>query len=316
MDKYGFGLELLNEDIVVAVAPSNSINYFTFNIEMGHLCLHNINVIKVLPQKDWFVNEHYHTFFELHIIPDGKGKIKIENNTFDVCGGQFYLTGPYIKHTQISDTNAPMTEYCIKFQVTINDTVLIENSLVKKEVIVLKELLSMVYPFAFKDTFKTASKFDRLFVEAKEHALGYKLKIQLLLTEIIIDVMRTISLSLTTMPSSSLLLKPLILQRVERIENYINSNFNEPISIDDLSKLLFLSARQINRIMKKELNMSFHDYLLNMRFNEAKKLLRQTCLTIEEIALSVGFSSANHLYQVFKKNGISNPSHLRKEHSL
>jgi len=99
--------------------------------------------------------------------------------------------------------------------------------------------------------------------------------------------------------------------RVNRIINFIETNYINNITLGDVSKALFLSPRQINWVLLKQLNITFHDYLLNHRITIAKKLIRETEMSIENIAYQAGFSSHYYMYQVFKHKGLPSPATLR-----
>ncbi|MBZ9689817.1 AraC family transcriptional regulator [Clostridium estertheticum] len=316
MEKYALALQCMDGDVIEIATYDSSINYLDFNILIGYLNLHIIDLIKVIPNENWSASEHYHTFFELHIIPQGKGFINIEGTDFDVKARQLYITAPYVKHIQLSNAKDPMSEYCLKFELSILNNLQINNSAAKKEITMLKDMLSRTYPFAFEDTFETRSKFQQVFFEVKHRNLGYQLKIQILITDIIIDVLRTVSSTIGSIPKYAVLKKSLQQERIERIEKFIKNNFMNSISLKDLSSFLFLSTRQINRIMEKELSLTFHAYLLNERFKFAIEQLEETSLSIEEISYKSGFSSPIHLYQVFKRFGIPNPSKIRHKEKL
>ncbi|MBZ9685990.1 AraC family ligand binding domain-containing protein [Clostridium estertheticum] len=73
----------------------------------------NINVIsfaKLEAGSDWSVMNHCHSGFDFHIIPIGRGHINIQDTDLTVNKGEFYITGPYVMHSQVSDSEMPMEE--------------------------------------------------------------------------------------------------------------------------------------------------------------------------------------------------------------
>ena len=60
------------------------------------------------------------------------------------------------------------------------------------------------------------------------------------------------------------------------------------------------------------MNCSIMDYVNGLRLNKAKSLLRDSKLSMEEIADACGFSSANYLGLVFKKEMGISPLNYRK----
>jgi len=96
------------------------------------------------------------------------------------------------------------------------------------------------------------------------------------------------------------------------IARYINSHFSEKISLDLLAKTFFLNPSYISRAFKQQLNISFLDYLRNVRIKEASVLLQTTNMGINEIATSTGFDSATTLCKVFKSSMGVTPLNYRK----
>ena len=81
-----------------------------------------------------------------------------------------------------------------------------------------------------------------------------------------------------------------------------------------LAKEISVSTKQLNRILIGYYSMTFEKKLLNRRLLEAKKLLVQEDLNIEEVAEIAGFSSTSYFSKVFKENiGIAPSAYKNKE---
>lgn len=88
--------------------------------------------------------------------------------------------------------------------------------------------------------------------------------------------------------------------------NFIKINYQDKISISDLSKKLAYSESMLNRKFKKEVHITFNEYLNRYRINKAIELLKNSDYNITEISYMCGYSSAKYFSRVFKKNlGIS-----------
>lgn len=83
--------------------------------------------------------------------------------------------------------------------------------------------------------------------------------------------------------------------------NYIKNNYQDKISISDLSKELAYSESMLNRKFKKEVYLTFNEYLNRYRINKAIELLENSDYNISEIAYMCGYSSAKYFSRVFKK---------------
>lgn len=94
--------------------------------------------------------------------------------------------------------------------------------------------------------------------------------------------------------------------------NYIHLNYQSPITIGELTELLGVSQPYLFRIFKAATGKSPKEYLGDYRILQAKKLLKETNLTIGEIASSVGYPDALAFSKFFsRRQGIS-PQTYRK----
>ncbi len=99
---------------------------------------------------------------------------------------------------------------------------------------------------------------------------------------------------------------------IEDAMKYINSNYQYPITLSSLAKLLNLNSSYLSLKFKSVNGIGFKEYLNNVRIGHAEKLLLETNKSITTIALESGFESSNYFGDIFKKrNGIS-PSEFRK----
>ncbi|MFT5504901.1 MAG: transcriptional regulator GlxA family with amidase domain [Gammaproteobacteria bacterium] len=80
----------------------------------------------------------------------------------------------------------------------------------------------------------------------------------------------------------------------------MESNLEEPISLDELSGYVGISRRQLERLFQKHLNCVPTRYYLNLRLNRARLLLLQTSKSIVDIALACGFISAPHFSKCYR----------------
>ena len=100
---------------------------------------------------------------------------------------------------------------------------------------------------------------------------------------------------------------------VEKAKEYIKSNYKNPeISVEKLCLELHVSPTYFSTIFKKETDMSFVNYLTDIRLEEAVKLLNTTDDKTYIIATKVGYQEANYFSYVFKKKFGISPSRYRK----
>lgn len=97
------------------------------------------------------------------------------------------------------------------------------------------------------------------------------------------------------------------------IDQYINEYGNKTLSLAELSEMVHLSPAQLQRIIKKLYNQSFRERILFLKMQNAKQLIRDTDLPMQEIADRVGYTSFYSFYGVFKKYFGLTPSQYREQ---
>lgn len=100
---------------------------------------------------------------------------------------------------------------------------------------------------------------------------------------------------------------------IHKIKSYIESNFHRNISLKSISAEFYMNSVYLGQLFKKHYGMYFNEYLLSLRVDEAKKLLRQTDLRIYEIAERVGFKNADYFVTQFEKLEGMTPSEYRSK---
>lgn len=88
---------------------------------------------------------------------------------------------------------------------------------------------------------------------------------------------------------------------ISRIKRYIDAHYTENISLKSIAALFYMNPVYLGRLFRKSYDQYFNEYLLNLRIQEAKKLLRQTDLRMYEVAARVGFQNADYFVTQFEK---------------
>lgn len=93
---------------------------------------------------------------------------------------------------------------------------------------------------------------------------------------------------------------------------YIAAHIAEPISLDSLSKALFLNRYTISKIFSERVGSSLHSYVNALRVSMAENLLRDTQMDIPRIAELCGFGSERTFYRAFAEIRGAAPGSFRK----
>jgi AraC-like DNA-binding protein len=87
----------------------------------------------------------------------------------------------------------------------------------------------------------------------------------------------------------------------KRFIKLVGQHFLTHKKVSDYAKLLNVSADHLNRIIKSQSDKTAHELIDEMILMEAKALLKQTHLSIAEIAYQLEFSDPSHFNKFFKK---------------
>ncbi len=101
---------------------------------------------------------------------------------------------------------------------------------------------------------------------------------------------------------------PKLVDVIELMEN----NLEEPIELDELANFVDVSRRQIERMFHRHLDCSPSRYYLRLRLERARKLLKQSNMSIVEISMACGFISTPHFSRCYRKHIGVSPRDERK----
>jgi AraC-like DNA-binding protein len=96
------------------------------------------------------------------------------------------------------------------------------------------------------------------------------------------------------------------------ITNYIQEHYAD-ITIKELVKKFHFNEDYYNRLLKDKTGMTYSEYVQNIRLTQADKLLRNSNLTIEEVANQVGYHNKGFFYKIFTQRFGATPSKYRKQ---
>lgn len=255
---------------------------------------------KVDSPNDFAMNEpHSHEYYELYFLFDGTRNFFIDDKMFVVNKNTFIVVPPFSMHK---------TEGGPYVRININ----VAPSLLSQE---QNEILRK---FASKIAINLHGKYlnlikDLLFEGARVQSMNLKNK-----NEYLLSILKTIILFLSIENFNSITAVGVAgsiknaTPEVLKIIYYINNNFSKKITLKSLCNEFFLSKVSLCKKFKEVMNCSIMEYVLRLRLNIAKSLLRDSTKTIEEISAECGFSSANYFGLIFKKEVGLSPLNYKK----
>ncbi|MEO6979358.1 MAG: AraC family transcriptional regulator [Mucilaginibacter sp.] len=89
--------------------------------------------------------------------------------------------------------------------------------------------------------------------------------------------------------------------RISNIYNYIMQHYSEPITLEDVARVAYMTPESFCRYFKKHTGHTFVSFLNQVRINEAcKKLIAHKFESINAVAYKCGFQSITNFNRVFK----------------
>jgi AraC family transcriptional regulator len=102
-------------------------------------------------------------------------------------------------------------------------------------------------------------------------------------------------------------------RRLRLVLEYIEETLAQPIKLRELAALAAISARHFERAFRQSTGFSPHAYVMDRRLHTARGLLtNRPELSIEQIALQLGFSSSSHFSSAFRRRTRLTPTEFRK----
>lgn len=102
---------------------------------------------------------------------------------------------------------------------------------------------------------------------------------------------------------------------IEKTVEFIYQHFGEKLNVTVLAQIAGMSESHFIRIFKKETGYSPMEFLIRVRIDKAKKLLRSGTKNITEVSLECGFSSTSHFSNSFTKNTGITPSEYQNSYA-
>lgn len=247
---------------------------------------------------------HCHDFTELSIITSGTVNYLIENENYTLYKGQVIIFKPGIYHKELLDKNSK----CSELHIGINN-------------VVFQKLTDYFDGLQGEDIILTLTKYEDEFMkcceeiakEQRDRKSGYSFVLKSLIMKLLVILFREIDSESATNNSSGYSLESREKKSiVNLIVKYLEENYTKEISLDSISKNMYLSPVYISKVFKEEMKDSPINYLIKIRLAKAKKLLSETKLPIKTVAKSVGYTDPYYFSKIFKKYYGFPPSKIRE----
>lgn len=252
---------------------------------------------------------HYHPEFEINFIANGKGvKRVVGDNIDEIDNIELVLIGPNLYHGWELNKcrNKNIHEITIQFH---ND--LFDESLLSRRIMnPIKEMFNRsIHGILFsKETAETLM--PRLVKISKLDGMDYFLEI--------ISILYDLANSRNQRLLSTYTVDYDVFEdydKMKLIYEYVQKNFAEKITLEEVSNVASMTTVSFNRFIKKRTGQTFVNYINDIRIGYAARWLVEKDLSVSEIAFKSGFNNIANFNRSFKSIKKCTPSQYREDFS-
>lgn len=259
------------------------------------------------------IDFHNHAEFEFHFIPRGKGLVILEDQTYGLSEGMFYLTGPGVMHYQAASSEEAMDELCLHVDIIPCE----RTECDPWEAAEAEECIGKLCRLPLRpkqDLHGAMACFLEAYQVCDGRPSGYYTSIKQLALSILMKAVRAYDDGVITAEAP---IRNMMTYRYQYAIQYMEANSSANLTLESVAEKLNISARQLQRTFQQmDANKPFSKLLEEIRLNAVCRRLEESDLSIEQIALSEGFANATYLHAVFRRRIGMTPAEYRKTKSL
>ena len=256
---------------------------------------------------------HHHNFFEMFYVLEGRCSHRIGENSAVLREGDLCLIQPKVTHLlDVSDES-------VIIDVLIRRSTFRHYfySILQGDNLLSNFFMSTLYSksgidyllFHTHDDQDLRHAFIDLCTESIEQEAYYSMLVNSIVTRVFVLLLRRHMASCelpADMPGDTTLAMTVV--------RYLQDNAAH-VTLDQMAAYFHYTPEYTSRTIKRVTGQNFTQLLTNMRIENAKQLLRDTTLTVQEAGASVGYESTEHFMRTFRKVMGCTPSEYRRRYS-
>ena len=255
---------------------------------------------------------HYHEEYELNLILNANGARRIVgDNTEEIDNLELVLVGSNLQHSWFNNkcTSKEITEVTIQFHKNLfDDKFLRRNQLSFIRVMLEKSASGILFS---KET--TQQLTPRLVELNQKHGFDSILELMSILHDL--SISRNMKILSSAAFNNTAEQFSYNSRRIEKTLDYVNKNFDKPVTLGEVAKLANMSEVSFSRFFKQRTSNTFMDCLTEIRLGHATRMLIDTTTSIAEVANQCGFNNISNFNRTFKKRKNCTPKEFRESFS-
>lgn len=252
-------------------------------------------IVEKTLKKGCICGNHWHDYFEIEMILSGEMEHIYDSEKSILSRGCAYLMSYCDFHALKCISDVKMIN--IRFFENFLDREIDDN--------LLMGIGRFNIKFSENEFSSIIKNIDQIFIEDKKNLLFDEIMIKNIFSQIIVEIIRkSKKSSMNAAPSA-----------VQKAVSYIRKNFRYDLSVEKAAQYLGMAPNYFGTLFKKNIGVSFNDYVNMLRLKYACNLLENSDYSVKEIAFFSGFNSIEYFFYVFKKNLLTTPNVYRSTHS-
>lgn len=232
---------------------------------------------------------HIHREFEFLVMSEGKGTVYVENEKFELNAGEGIFINSEELHIGVKTDSERACFFAVVFAPEIFGSFALDA--------VMQKYVEPVIKNKIRPRRRVDESVVKKLCEIKENPSELKIK------ALIFDIW---DICLSDAEKRAELSKKKMVEEVKRVMEYIRENYDKEITLESLAKEVNLSKGYLCREFKNVVHMTPFEYLIEVRLDKGCEMLKNTDLTVGEIAQRCGFNSFSYFSKVFnEKKGLS-----------
>lgn len=224
---------------------------------------------------------HFHECYVIGFIEKGDRHLSCRGKEYDMEPGDMLLLNPHDNHTCQSRDGKPLDYRCLNI-----DEEVMKNAV--KEITGQAYLPSFKEPVAFQSELVDSLRMLHQSIMNRETEFLKEELFYVLIEQLINEYTNNQPLSKSQFSES-----------LKLVKNYLDNNFTEQISLDQLSNLANINKYTLIRNFTRCFGVTPYQYLETKRVNHAKTLLEKGINSLD-VAMLSGFSDQSHFTRFFK----------------
>ena len=268
--------------------------------------IYTISISRSSINKEKTYYQHRHPGFELHYVQCGQCKITCCSKSHSLKQGNLILIPPGMYHDVIAEKNETV-RLCISFDMHHKKATGGSEShcdVFDKNTPAVIELQNSEATYALNRIYQM--------LESRQNDSYTNDKLSALCSNLLLELIPCLITASKQSNSAQLTAKPE--DRNYKIDTFLGTNFMHNNAKSRMASNLYISPRQLQRIIQKNYGMSYRQKLSETRVQIAIDLLTNSDTPIHKISEILGYSCSANFSAFIKRVTGKTPSQIRKEH--